>query len=71
MHDLTLAARFAHRLMCLASGTLAADGPPDQVLTRERLEAVYGVEAEISATASGALSVSPLRALVRETMAAP
>jgi iron complex transport system ATP-binding protein len=46
-HDLTLAARFAARVLLMKEGALAADGPPAEVLTPERLRAVYGVEARI------------------------
>jgi len=34
-HDLNLAARYGSRLMVLDDGHLAADGPPETVLTRD------------------------------------
>ena len=46
-HDLALAARFADKLVLLAGGELAASGRPDEVLTRERIASVYGVEARV------------------------
>jgi iron complex transport system ATP-binding protein len=45
LHDLTLAARFCHRLLLLDRGTVAADGPPDNVLSPETLERTYRIEA--------------------------
>jgi len=47
-HELNLAARYASRLLLLgggggaARGQVAAEGRPDEVLTKERIEAVYG-----------------------------
>jgi iron complex transport system ATP-binding protein len=47
LHDLTLAARFCDRLILLSRGRVTADGPPERVLTKENLERVYGVTAEL------------------------
>lgn len=63
MHDLTLAARFADRILFLHDGQVAADGPPGLVLTPAILEQVYRVAAEVQPGPSGALYVSPVRAL--------
>lgn len=41
-HNLNLAARYAHRLVLLDQGRIAAQGPPDDVLTRDHVERVYG-----------------------------
>ena len=46
-HDLELAARVADRVVLLACGQLANDGPPSDVLTPETLARVYGVRARI------------------------
>ena len=45
LHDLALAARFCRRLVLLDKGRVAAEGTPREVLTPERLAAVYRVEA--------------------------
>jgi iron complex transport system ATP-binding protein len=45
LHDLAMAARFCQRLLLLSDGRLIADGPPDAVLTAERLAGAYGVRA--------------------------
>jgi iron complex transport system ATP-binding protein len=42
-HDLNVAASLADRLILLDGGTLAADGPPADVLDPALLERVYGV----------------------------
>ena len=42
VHDLTLAGRFADRLVLLADGLIRGDGPPDEVLTEELLRRHYG-----------------------------
>ena len=41
-HDINLAARFADLLLLLDRGRTRARGAPDEVLTRESLEAIYG-----------------------------
>ncbi|TPW32320.1 ABC transporter ATP-binding protein [Martelella alba] len=53
MHDLNLAARWCTRLILLSEGRIVADGPPEDVLTAERLAEVYGVRARIEAGEDG------------------
>jgi iron complex transport system ATP-binding protein len=45
LHDLNLASLYCDHLAILQTGQLAAEGSPAEVLTSERLEAVYGVRA--------------------------
>ena len=47
LHDLTMAARYCSRLLLLAGGRLVADGVPAEVLTRDRLRTIYGIDALI------------------------
>lgn len=47
LHDLTMAARYCSRLLLMDKGRLVADGPPQSVLTPERLEVVYGIRASV------------------------
>jgi len=47
MHDLTLAARFADRVLVMDDGRIVAEGTPAEALTPERLAAVFGIEAAI------------------------
>ena len=63
MHDLSLAAQFADRVICLSNGKIDADGPAEQVLQPGLLRTVFGVEMEIDRTQSGSLRIVPLRAV--------
>ncbi|WP_326558542.1 heme ABC transporter ATP-binding protein [Micromonospora sp. NBC_01796] len=47
LHDLGLAAAYADRIALLSDGRLVTDGPPEQVLTADRLSAAYRHEIEI------------------------
>ena len=44
LHDLSLALRYASRVILLSEGRAVADGPAASVLTRERLAQVFGIE---------------------------
>ena len=44
LHDLTLAARFCHHLVLMSEGRSVANGKPGEVLSKERIRDVYGVE---------------------------
>ena len=43
-HDLNLASEYCQRLVLLSHGRHVTDGPPEQVLTQDRIEAVYGCQ---------------------------
>jgi iron complex transport system ATP-binding protein len=60
LHDLALAARYCDRLVLLSGGELVADGPPDEVLTADRLHEVYEVDAHISRDELGHLAITYL-----------
>jgi iron complex transport system ATP-binding protein len=47
MHDLTLAARFADRVIVMHEGRLVGEGSPAEALTPERLASVFGVDAQV------------------------
>jgi iron complex transport system ATP-binding protein len=49
VHDLTLAARFADRVLVMDRGRIVAEGPPEDALTIDRLAAVFGIDAAIVA----------------------
>jgi iron complex transport system ATP-binding protein len=59
LHDLTIAARWCDRLLLIDKGQLVADGAPREVLTAERIDAVYGVSAFIG-EAEGEPLIVPL-----------
>jgi phosphonate transport system ATP-binding protein len=44
LHFLSLARRYAHRVVALRAGEIVFDGPPDAI-TRERFRQIYGEEA--------------------------
>jgi len=48
LHDLALARHFFPRLAVLDGGRIVADGPPDRVLSRERVRAVFGVDVALT-----------------------
>lgn len=60
LHDLALAARFAHRIALMDGGRILAEGPPDAVLTPDWLARAYRVEA-LAGTHEGAMWVLPWR----------
>jgi iron complex transport system ATP-binding protein len=48
LHDLSLAVRFADRVILLHEGRIAGDGPPIETLSRERIAKVFGIESRIA-----------------------
>lgn len=58
-HDLALAARWCTRLVLLHGGRIVADGTPANVLTRENLRRVFGVEVYLETTGQG-LIIQPV-----------
>lgn len=46
-HDINIAAKYSDEIILLNEGTVYAIGTPDDVITKENLEAVYGVISEI------------------------
>jgi iron complex transport system ATP-binding protein len=60
MHDLTLAAQYAERMVLLDGGRIVADGPPDEVLTEEAVATVYGASVDV-VDVDGRLAVVPSR----------
>jgi iron complex transport system ATP-binding protein len=62
LHDLTLAARFAHRVIVMHEGGVVADGRPEQVLCADTLRRYYRVEPYLGQVAGQPLVV-PWRTL--------
>jgi iron complex transport system ATP-binding protein len=54
IHDLTLAARYATRIVALDHGSVAADGLPGTTLTPQLLRSAFEVEACVSGAGGGA-----------------
>jgi iron complex transport system ATP-binding protein len=61
MHDLTLAAQFADRMILLDGGRVVVDGRPEDVLTEERLAEHYDADVSVL-DLDGRLAVVPRRA---------
>lgn len=62
-HDLNLAAAFFPRLVILRGGKIYRDGPPQQILTEETIQQVYGVRVKVRRAPSGEtpeIVISPL-----------
>jgi iron complex transport system ATP-binding protein len=53
LHDLGLAARHCTRLILLGEGGIAADGPPETVLTPDNLARIFHVTAHYATTPQG------------------
>ena len=61
MHDLTLAAQFADRLVLLSAGQVIAAGPPAEVLDERLLSASFGARVRVLRDEDGSLLVVPHR----------
>lgn len=46
-HDLNIAAKYSDNMVMLSNGSIYAVGAPKEVLTKENIKAVYGVDSEI------------------------
>jgi iron complex transport system ATP-binding protein len=60
MHDITLAAQYADRLLLLAGGRLVADGTPEEIATVELIAEHYGADVRVVGE-GGSLAVIPVR----------
>ena len=65
MHDLTLAAQFADRLVLVASGGVVAAGTPPEVLDEELLSTCFGAQVRVLPDGDGGLLVVPHRSRTR------
>ena len=50
LHDLTLAAEFANRVLVLSQGRMVADAPPDQALSESIIARAFNVTARVDRT---------------------
>jgi iron complex transport system ATP-binding protein len=60
MHDLTLAAQYADRMLLLDAGRVVADGPPVDVLTEATIAHHYGAAVDVL-RGGGRVTVVPRR----------
>lgn len=62
LHDLGLAAAYAHRVAILSAGRVVADGPPDRIFDERVLSEVYRRPIEVFPhPRTGAVLISPVR----------
>ena len=61
LHDLNAAAAYCDRIVCLADGTVAAQGTVAEVYTEETLTAVYGWDIQVVSSPAGDVQVFPKR----------
>ena len=47
IHDLNIAAQISDRVILFSEGSVAVDGTPEEVLTKNNIEAIYGSEVNI------------------------
>ncbi len=60
LHDLGLAARYCDRLYLMSHGRVDCCGSVNEVLTRENIARVYGVESAVECSEDG-VSITPLK----------
>ena len=60
MHDLTLAAQYADRMLLLNGGRVVANGPPEDVLTEATISQHYGAAIDV-VDVGGRIAVIPRR----------
>ncbi|GAA0272460.1 ABC transporter ATP-binding protein [Halobacterium noricense] len=53
LHDINQAARYADHVVALKDGTVHARGPPEEVVTEDRLAAVFDIEVAVADTEHG------------------
>ncbi|MNI90986.1 putative siderophore transport system ATP-binding protein YusV [compost metagenome] len=49
LHDLNLAARYAHHMVALRDRQIYAAGKPEEIVTKGMVQDVFGMECEIAA----------------------
>ena len=57
IHDLNIAAAFCDKLYALKDGEIVGYGKPEEVLTREFIQEIYEVEAEIARDRKGKIHI--------------
>jgi iron complex transport system ATP-binding protein len=58
VHDLTLAARFADRVLVMNGGRIVADATPDEALSAARIAQIFAVEAVVLETGEGRIPIA-------------
>lgn len=63
VHDLNLASRYADRIIMMKSGKIHSKGTPSEVITRENIASVYGVDSIVEKY-HGKISIVPINRIV-------
>jgi iron complex transport system ATP-binding protein len=58
VHDLTLAARFADRVLVMDAGRIVADATPDEALSAAQIAQIFAVEALVLETGDGRIPIA-------------
>jgi iron complex transport system ATP-binding protein len=61
MHELTLAAQYADRLLLLSGGRLVAAGAPEEIATEALISMHYRADVRVFSDGSGPIAVVPVR----------
>jgi iron complex transport system ATP-binding protein len=56
-HDIEMAARYCTRLIILSHGRLVADGPPSEVITKDLIEQIFDIKADVTTRDDGTLDI--------------
>ncbi len=66
MHDLHLASKYCRRLILIDNGNIVKDGTPEEVLQKDILESVYGVQLKVIRDPDdGSIMISPEASCIR------
>ncbi|MBO8170817.1 MAG: ABC transporter ATP-binding protein [Bacillaceae bacterium] len=49
LHDVNLASRYAHHMVAIHEGTVYKQGKPEEIISRDMIRTVFGMECEITA----------------------
>jgi iron complex transport system ATP-binding protein len=71
IHDLNLASRFADRVLWLKDGRVVSIGTPLETITSERINRIYGVDAEIHRTSGWAYVYPPHQRVIAASPTLP
>lgn len=60
LHDINQAIRYSDKIIVMRNGEIVASGPPEQVITKETVHAVYGVDVALRTDPEAGLYIVPI-----------
>lgn len=60
LHDINQAIRYSDKIIVMRNGEIVASGPPEQVVTKETVHAVYGVDVVLRTDPEAGLYIIPV-----------